>query len=64
MHRESRPLAFPALDLVEQRVSVQLHRLLAEGEPVLGVGLRTFLADDDAVTLLEWRQLQVSAGGA
>jgi type VI secretion system protein ImpE len=36
----------------------------AEGEPVLGVGLRTFLADDDAVTLLEWRQLQVSAAGA
>jgi type VI secretion system protein ImpE len=27
--------------------------------PVLGVGLRTFLADEDAVTLLEWRELLV-----
>jgi type VI secretion system protein ImpE len=30
----------------------------ADGGPVLGVGLRTFLAGDDAVTLLEWRELQ------
>jgi type VI secretion system protein ImpE len=30
------------------------------GGPVLGVGLRTFLVDDDAVSLLEWRQLDVT----
>jgi type VI secretion system protein ImpE len=29
----------------------------AEGEPILGVGLRTFLVDDDAMSLLEWRSL-------
>jgi len=28
--------------------------------PTLGIGLRTFLVDDDAITLLEWRQLQTS----
>ena len=27
--------------------------------PVLGVGLRTFLAGDDPITLLEWRELEV-----
>jgi type VI secretion system protein ImpE len=27
------------------------------GAPVLGVGLRTFLVDDDAISLLEWRTL-------
>ena len=32
----------------------------AEGGPVLGAGLRTFLVDDDATTLLEWRQLEIS----
>jgi type VI secretion system protein ImpE len=32
----------------------------AEGGPVLGVGARTFLVDDDAVSLLEWRQLQMA----
>jgi type VI secretion system protein ImpE len=31
--------------------------LSKEGEPVRGVGLRTFLVGDDAVTLPEWRQL-------
>jgi type VI secretion system protein ImpE len=31
----------------------------AEGGPVLGVGLRTFLAGDDVSPLLEWRQLEV-----
>jgi hypothetical protein len=35
--------AFPVLDLLEQRVSLQLYRLLAEGRPVprvtLGQGL-------------------------
>jgi type VI secretion system protein ImpE len=31
----------------------------AEGGPVRGVGARTFLVDDDAVGLLEWRQLEV-----
>jgi type VI secretion system protein ImpE len=30
-----------------------------EGDVVLGIGGRTFLAGDDAVTLLEWRELQV-----
>jgi type VI secretion system protein ImpE len=29
----------------------------SEGGPVLGIGLRTFLVDEDAVSLLEWRQL-------
>jgi type VI secretion system protein ImpE len=33
----------------------------AEGEPVCGVGLRTFLMDDDVITLLEWRDLVVAA---
>ena|SRR5437868_6908524 len=28
------------------------------GGPVLGLGLRTYLVDDDPSTLLEWRQLQ------
>jgi type VI secretion system protein ImpE len=32
----------------------------AEGGPVLGVGLRTFLVGEDAVTLLEWRELQIT----
>jgi type VI secretion system protein ImpE len=32
-----------------------------EGGPVLGVGLRTFLVDDDALTLLEWRQLAITS---
>jgi type VI secretion system protein ImpE len=40
---------------------VKLGRLTdwkaAEGGPVLGAGLRTFLADDDAISLLEWRQM-------
>jgi type VI secretion system protein ImpE len=30
----------------------------AEGGPVLGVGLRMFLAGEDATSLLEWRELQ------
>ncbi len=30
-----------------------------EGDIVLGIGGRTFLAGDDAVSLLEWRELQV-----
>jgi type VI secretion system protein ImpE len=30
-----------------------------ESGPVLGVGLRTFLVDDDPSTLLEWRQLEI-----
>jgi type VI secretion system protein ImpE len=33
-----------------------------EGGPVLGVGAHVFLVDDDAVGLLEWRQLTVHAG--
>ena len=35
-----------------------------EGTPVQGVGLRTFLMDDDAVTLLEWRQLEMHSAAA
>jgi len=31
-----------------------------ESGPVLGVGLRTFLVDDDAHSLLEWRQLEIT----
>jgi type VI secretion system protein ImpE len=31
----------------------------SEGGPVLGVGLRTFLVDDDAIGILEWRQLEM-----
>jgi len=34
-----------------------------EGGPVLGLGLRTFLADDDVVSLLELRQLQLTSLG-
>ncbi len=30
-----------------------------EGGPVQGIGLRTFLVDDDAVPLLEWRELNL-----
>jgi type VI secretion system protein ImpE len=36
----------------------------AEGGPVLGVGLRTFLVGEDAVSLLELRQLEISGPGA
>ncbi len=32
----------------------------AEGGPVLGIGLRTFLVGEDGATLLEWRQLQMT----
>ncbi|HEX5271049.1 MAG TPA: type VI secretion system accessory protein TagJ, partial [Gemmataceae bacterium] len=35
----------------------------AGGGPVLGAGLRTFLADDDAVSLPEWRQLVMGEAG-
>jgi type VI secretion system protein ImpE len=31
-----------------------------EGGPVLGMGARTFLVDEDAVGLLEWRQLRLA----
>jgi type VI secretion system protein ImpE len=33
----------------------------AEGMPVRGLGLRTFLAGDDAVSLVEWRELHLDA---
>ncbi len=33
-----------------------------EGGPVRGLGLRTFLVNDDARTLLEWREFQVGDG--
>jgi type VI secretion system protein ImpE len=36
----------------------------AEGGPVLGVGLRTFLVGEDPVSLLEWRQLEVGGPAA
>jgi type VI secretion system protein ImpE len=36
----------------------------AEGEPILGVGLRSFLVGDDAVSLLEWRHLQIDGSGS
>jgi type VI secretion system protein ImpE len=43
--------------------AVRLGRLTdwrgGEAGPVLGVGLRTFLADDDPVPLPEWRQLVI-----
>ncbi len=31
-----------------------------EGGPVLGVGARTFLVDEDAVGMLDWRQLEIT----
>ena len=31
-----------------------------EGGPTLGIGAKTFLADDDVVTLLDWRQLEIA----
>jgi type VI secretion system protein ImpE len=36
----------------------------AEGGPVQGVGLHTFLVGEDPVSLLEWRQLEVEAPAA
>lgn len=43
---------------------VKLGRLTdwkaAEGGPVQGVGLRMFVADDDALPLLEWRRLRIA----
>jgi type VI secretion system protein ImpE len=33
----------------------------SEGGPTLGVGLRTFLVGEDAVTLLEWRRLEMAS---
>jgi type VI secretion system protein ImpE len=35
-----------------------------EGGPVQGIGLRTFLVDNDAVSLLEWRQLAIDLPSA
>jgi type VI secretion system protein ImpE len=32
----------------------------SENAPTLGVGVKTYLADDDAVTILEWRQLEIN----
>jgi type VI secretion system protein ImpE len=44
---------------------VKLGRLTdwkaGEGGPVQGLGLRTFLLGDDAISLLEWRQLAIGA---
>jgi len=34
--------------------------LSAEGGPTLGAGQHTFLADDDPVGILEWRELQIA----
>jgi type VI secretion system protein ImpE len=34
--------------------------LAAKDGPTLGAGLRTYLAGDDAVSILEWRELQIS----
>jgi type VI secretion system protein ImpE len=34
----------------------------AESGPVLGIGARTFLVDEDVLGLLEWRQLEIEAG--
>jgi type VI secretion system protein ImpE len=31
-----------------------------EGGPTLGIGAKTFLADEDVVTLLDWRQLEIA----
>jgi len=31
-----------------------------EGGPVLGLGARTFLLDEDAISLLDWRQLEIT----
>jgi type VI secretion system protein ImpE len=36
--------------------------LVAEQGPVLGVGQRTFLVNDDSIALLEWRTLQRGTG--
>jgi type VI secretion system protein ImpE len=33
-----------------------------ETGPILGVGLRTYLAGEDGVSLLEWRRLELAAG--
>jgi type VI secretion system protein ImpE len=33
----------------------------AEGAPVLGAGARMFLVDDDAIGILEWREVQLEA---
>jgi type VI secretion system protein ImpE len=47
---------------------VKLGRLTdwksTDSGPTLGVGLHTFLVDDDGLTLLEWRQLTVAAEAA
>lgn len=32
----------------------------SEGGPVLGVGARTFLVDEDATSLLDWRQMEIT----
>ncbi len=49
-------------------VQIKLGRLTdwkaTEGGPVLGVGTHLYLAGDDTVSLLEWRELLVSAPGA
>jgi type VI secretion system protein ImpE len=43
---------------------VKLGRLTdwktTEGGPVLGVGARTFLVDEDAMAILDWRQLEIT----
>ena len=36
----------------------------AEGEPILGAGLKVFLRGDDDISILEWRQLASAPAGA
>jgi type VI secretion system protein ImpE len=43
------------------RLGRQTDWLGDDAGPILGRGLRMFLAGDDASTLLEWRQLQTNA---
>jgi len=45
----------------EVRLGRQTDWQEGEAGPVLGRGLRMFLAGDDASTLLEWRQLQINS---
>ena len=56
------PVLYPGSHEHSDEAQCGLGRLTdwrgGEGGPVLGVGLRTFLADDDPVTLPEWREVE------
>ena len=56
------PALYPSSHL-NSSTDVKLGRttewLSAEGAPTMGAGAHLYLVDDDGVTLMEWRELQI-----